>query len=84
MSYGEYDGPDKADKGQMNGSCNRSSCQCAPAAWFNHGSRAWYCDDCRRDIEFDAFNLRDWRNNYQPRLGHPMFETQEMMNARKT
>lgn len=82
MAYGDYDGPDKPDKGKENGSCNRTRCQCAPARWYNHGSFKWYCDDCRRDIQFDAFNLRDWEMRYQPRLGHPMFETREMMDAR--
>lgn len=82
MSYGDYYGPDKADKGKENGSCNRRLCQCAPARWYNHGSFAWYCDGCRRDIEFDSFNLRDWRANYQPKCGHPMFETREMMDTR--
>lgn len=82
MAYGDYDGPDKPDKGKENGNCNRTRCQCAPARWYNHGSYAWYCDDCRSQIEFDSFNLRDWRLTYQPKLGHPMFETREMMDRR--
>lgn len=82
MAFGDYSGPDKADKGKENGSCNRRLCQCSPARWYNHGSLKWYCDDCRRDIEFDAFNKRDWDRNWKPRVGHPMFETREMMDAR--
>lgn len=82
MAYGDYNGPNKADKGDEGGSCNRTRCQCSPARWFNHGSRSWYCDDCRRDIEFDPVNSRDWERNFKPRLGHPMFETREMMVER--
>jgi hypothetical protein len=83
MAYGDYDGPDKADKGEENGSCNRTRCQDTPALWYNHGSRHWYCASCRRDIQFDSFNLNDWELNWRPRVGHPMFETREMMDARK-
>lgn len=82
MAYGDYDGPDKPDKGEENGSCNRGRCQCSPARWYNHGSLSWYCDDCRRAIEFDPVNLRDWQRNFQPKCGHPMFETRDMMTAR--
>lgn len=84
MAYGDYDGPNKPDKGHENGSCNRTLCQCSPARWYNHGSHSWYCDDCKRDIGEDSFNKRDWERNYQPRLGHPMFETREQMDARKS
>ncbi len=79
MAYGDYDGPDKADKGHEGGSCNRRRCQAPNAIWFNHGSLSWYCADCRKDIEFDSFNFRDWNKDNR---GHPMFETREMMNAR--
>ena len=82
MSYPHYNGPEKADKGEENGSCNRSKCQDSGAVWYNHGSHAWYCPRCRRDIEFDSFNLRDWKRNWEAKLGHPMFETREMMNSR--
>lgn len=83
MAYGDYDGPDKANKGQENGSCNRTRCQAPNAVWFNHGSHAWYCADCRRDIEFDPVNKRGWNNDFLPKVGHPMFETRAMMTARK-
>jgi len=80
MAYGDYDGPDKPDKGHEGGSCNRGRCQCAPARWYNHGSYSWYCDDCARDI--GRANNAHWVNSiYYP--GHPMFETREMMIARK-
>lgn len=82
MAYGGYDGPDKPDKGQEGGSCNRRRCQAAGAIWYNHGSRAWYCADCRRDIEFLADNKREWNRDLLPRLGHPQFETREMMQRR--
>ncbi|MBF57688.1 MAG: hypothetical protein CME80_08220 [Halomonas sp.] len=83
MAYGDYDGPNKADKGTEDGSCNRTRCQASPAIWFNHGSRSWYCADCRRDIEFDSFNSLYWQVNFFPSRGHPMFETREMINARQ-
>lgn len=83
MAYGDYDGPDKADKGKEDGSCNRGRCQCAPARWYNHGSYAWYCDDCRRQIELDPINSADWQRNFYLRLEHPMFETREMMDVRR-
>lgn len=82
MAYGDYNGPDKADKGKEGGSCNRGRCQCAPAHWWIHGSYSWYCDDCKRDIGDDPMNRADWKRMYEPRLGHPMFETREMMDAR--
>ena len=82
MAYGDYDGPNKPDKGLEGGSCNRTRCQASPARWYNHGSHSWYCDDCRRDIEFDPCNHKDWELNYKPKCGHPMFETREMMDQR--
>lgn len=81
MSYGDYDGPDKDDKGREGGSCNRTRCQAAPANWFNHGSHSWYCADCRKELE--RANKRDWDNNLREMLGYPMFETREMIEARK-
>jgi hypothetical protein len=47
MAYGDYDGPNKPDKGKEGGSCNRTRCQAAPALHYNHGSNSWYCRDCR-------------------------------------
>lgn len=83
MPYPHYNGPDKADKEQEGGSCNRSRCQDSPAIWYNHGSHSWYCAGCRHEIQFDSFNLRDWNANFRPRYGHDMFETREMMTARE-
>ena len=82
FNVSKLDQPEKPDKGQEGGSCNRRACQAPGAIWYNHGSYAWYCPGCRRDIEFDAFNKRDWDQNWLPRVGHPMFETREMMTAR--
>lgn len=83
MPYPMYDGPEKADKGKEGGSCNRTRCQDAPALWYNHGSYAWYCERCRNAIEFDSFNLANWNQEWRPKLGHPMFETRAMMDARE-
>lgn len=82
MAYGDYRGPDKPDKGKEGGSCNRGRCQCAPANHYNHGTYKWYCFDCARDIGDDPVNRRDWQANYQPKLGHPMFETRGEIEAR--
>lgn len=83
MAYGDYDGPNKPDKAEEGGSCNRTRCQCSPALWLNHANSKWYCRECARDIGMDAFNYRDWKTNYEPKYGHPMFETREMIDARE-
>jgi hypothetical protein len=82
MAYGDYNGPDKPDKGLQGGSCNRTRCQCSPADWYNHGSMSWYCYDCAITIGQDVVNLRNWNREWLPKVGHPMFETQKMMNER--
>jgi hypothetical protein len=83
MAYGDYNGPDKPDKGHEGGSCNRQRCQASPADWYNHGSYSWYCRDCRDSIQFDVVNLRGWQRDWQPKCGHEQFETREMMDERK-
>lgn len=80
MAYGDYRGPNKADKGKEGGSCNRSLCQCAPANWYNHGSYAWYCEECKDQI-YDPIGQQYWKQDF-PNATHPMFETREMMDAR--
>ncbi len=82
MAYGDYHGPDKADKGQERGSCNRGLCQAPEAIWYNHGSYSWYCANCRHDIETDPFNKRSWEQDFRPNCGHVQFETRPMMDAR--
>lgn len=82
MAYGDYNGPNKPDKGHEGGSCNRTLCQCAPANWYNHGSLSWYCDDCKEQI-YDPIGQRYWKQDF-PNATHPMFETREMMDARQT
>ena len=70
-------------KGTEGGACNVTRCQRPNSAiWYNHGSYAWYCESCRHEIEFDPVNKRDWDLNWEPRKGHPQFETREMINAR--
>ena len=83
MAYSDYHGPNKADKGKEGGSCNRTLCQAPGAIWYNHGSYAWYCKDCRRQIEFDRLNKAHWDRDFLPKLGHPQFETRQMMNERQ-
>jgi hypothetical protein len=85
MAYGDLPigAPHKPNKGKEGGACNRERCQAEPANWYNHGSYSWYCDQCRRDIQFDKFNLNHWQQRWQPECGHPQFETREMMNARE-
>lgn len=82
MAYGDYNGPNKADNGREGGSCNRTRCQAPNAIWYNHGSQSWYCESCREQIQFDDVNLRHWERDFRPRLGHPQFETRQMMIAR--
>lgn len=84
MAYGDHpiDAPNKPNKGHEGGACNRQRCQAEPARWYNHGSYAWYCDDCREAIQFDHVNLRGWQRDWQPRVGHPQFETREQIAAR--
>lgn len=81
MAYGDYDGPDKADKGKEGGSCNRSRCQAPQAVWWNHGSFSWYCESCMRDI-YDDWAKRMWKKDF-PNVDYPMFETREMMDKRE-
>lgn len=84
MSYGDYSGPNKADNDKEGGSCNCTRYQAPNAIWYNHGSHYWYCEDCRREVGFDPFNRREWQGGgYGKHLGHPMFETREIIEARK-
>jgi hypothetical protein len=85
MAYGDLpiDAPCKPNKGREGGACNRQRCQAEPALWYNHGSRAWYCDDCARDIGQDHVNLRDWNLRWKPNCGHDQFETRAQMDARQ-
>lgn len=80
MAYGDYSGPDKADKGVEGGSCNRTRCQASPALWYNHGSLSWYCASCKDQI-YDRQGQAYWKQDF-PNANHPMFETREMMNIR--
>jgi hypothetical protein len=83
MAYGDYNGPDKPNKGVEGGACNRRLCQAEPALFFNHGSSSWYCGDCAQQIGEDVVNKRDWELRWRPKLGHAMFETREEMDARE-
>jgi hypothetical protein len=82
MAFGDYDGPDKPNKGIEDGACNRQRCQAEPAEWYNHGMHKWYCGDCRNTIQFDRVNHSEWKTRWEPSLGHPQFETHEMMDRR--
>ncbi len=82
MAYGDYDGPNKPDKGKEGGSCNRTRCQCSPARWYNHGSYAWYCDSCAVQIGHDPINWAHWERDFKPACGHSQFETREQMAER--
>lgn len=87
MAYGDYDGPDKPNKGQEGGACNRQRCQAEPALFYNHGSHSWYCHDCARDIGGDPVNARHWPRDFERmfpgRQLHPMFETRLDMDKRE-
>lgn len=51
----------KKDKGNYMGSCNRTSCQKPGAEYFNHSTRAYYCQECaeilNRENHTDAQRL---------------------------
>ena len=84
--YGTYKGPIKKGKGEFAKFCNRTSCQTPideENSWYNHGTFKWYCEWCRKDIEFDNFNKKHWDEEWFPKKGHPMFETQKMIDERK-
>lgn len=59
--------PVKHDKGLKGGSCNRTACQAPNAMWFNHSTRAYYCQWCARLIN-DACRNDDFVKG----LGHPL------------
>ena len=44
------DPPLKANKGLLHGSCNRTACQRPGAIYFNHGTRAYYCEMCAAEL----------------------------------
>lgn len=52
------DPPNKPDKGQFDGSCNRTACQVSIAGlnWFNTSTRRYYCGRCADLI--DEWNVR--------------------------
>ncbi|MGB3844266.1 MAG: hypothetical protein WA940_00215 [Sphingopyxis sp.] len=83
MAYGDYDGPDKPNKGKEGGACNRQRCQAEPALWWNHGSHSWYCRDCAIQIGDDPVNKRDWTYRWEPKCGHPQFETRDQIDTRE-
>lgn len=55
----DYHGPDRHDKGERGGSCNRSACQQPGAIWFNHSTRKYYCEPCAHWLNTDRFNHAD-------------------------
>jgi hypothetical protein len=38
------------DKGQLNGTCNRTACSNRPATWWSSVERAHYCQPCALKI----------------------------------
>jgi hypothetical protein len=51
---------DKNNKGIKDGKCNLSSCKTnQPATWYNHGSYAYYCEECAIRLNTDPYNQRD-------------------------
>lgn len=48
------------NKGYFNGTCNLTRCKTGlPATWYNHGSMAYYCEDCAKELNADPYNQRD-------------------------
>jgi hypothetical protein len=50
VSVVDNDPPEKPDKGEKGGSCNRRVCQAPGAMWFNHYTNKYYCTECARLI----------------------------------
>jgi hypothetical protein len=48
-------------KGKKGGNCNRTACQQPEATWYNHSTRAYYCEPCAQNLNFyskaDAMRL---------------------------
>lgn len=47
------------NKGEYNGSCNRSDCLKSGATWYNHSTRKYYCASCANWLNTDKFNKQD-------------------------
>ena len=45
--------PDNADKGLLNGSCNREACQKPGATYYNIWTHAHYCKACASKINWN-------------------------------
>lgn len=50
----------KANKGLLNGSCNREACQAPGANFFNYGTERYYCRRCADDLNF---HNRKWAHD---------------------
>lgn len=69
----DFDQPEKADKGEKGGSCNRHACQKPGAWWFNRSTERFYCEDCARLINDYPPTQRDSMRLYgDPRLCVPV------------
>lgn len=54
MKY--IDPPIKEDKGDYNGSCNRTVCQKPGAVYYNHSTRKHYCKACANLINKENYS----------------------------
>ncbi len=65
---GNHEGPNRADKGQKGGACNVTACQLpGSAVYFNHSTRAYYCQTCAR-----AINDANAHDSFTIGLGHDL------------
>lgn len=59
--------PDPALKGKRGGNCNRTACQKPDAIYWHTGTHAWYCVQCKEEI--NHLNRADAMRMYgMPRL----------------
>ena len=65
----------KPDKGLKNGSCNVATCQKPGADWYNKSTRAYYCGECAREI-----NWPGGRADCMALYGVPMLCEKEAFN----
>jgi hypothetical protein len=47
------------DKGDFQGSCNRSACLRPGASWYNHSTQKYYCQSCAIWLNTDDYNRHD-------------------------
>jgi deoxycytidylate deaminase len=80
---GGHKGPNKPDKGHLNGSCNVTACQRDGAIMWNRAMHRYYCRECAAAGNADPVVSRDAERFYGVGQtlyvgpGHPKYGRQE-------